>query len=41
MILGERFGQELERHEAMQGRVFCLVDHTHAATAKFFQDAIV
>jgi hypothetical protein len=33
--------QELERHCPAQFGVFGLVDHTHAALAEFFDDAVV
>jgi hypothetical protein len=34
-------GQEFQRNESTQPCVLCLVDHTHAATAEFFEDAVV
>jgi hypothetical protein len=33
--------QELERDEAVKASVFRFVHDTHAATAKFFDDAVV
>jgi hypothetical protein len=41
MILGEGFRQELERHEAVELRVLSLVDDTHAAATKSFDDSIM
>jgi hypothetical protein len=40
-ISGQRLGQKLEGDKAMQPGVLSLVDHTHAATTKFLQNAIV
>src|SRR5262249_61106135 len=33
--------QEFERHETIQACVLSLVDHTHTATAKLLDDAVV
>src|SRR2546425_4177047 len=41
MIFSERLGQELERDKTVQLGVLGLVDHTHAAAAKLFQNAVV
>ena len=40
-IAGEFGGEKLEGDEAMQARVFGLVDDAHAASAEFFGDAVV
>ena len=40
-ILGESFGQEFQRHVAVELGVFGLVHHTHAALAEFFKNAIM
>ena len=40
-IAGHIVGQELERDEAVQAGVLRLVNHTHAATTKFFDDSVV
>jgi len=40
LTLGQVFGQELERYQAEQLRVFGLVDHARAA-AELFQDVIM
>ena len=34
-------GQELQRDQAMQPRVFGLVDHAHPAAAELFDDAVM
>jgi hypothetical protein len=36
-VVGEKF----QSHEAIKAGVQSLVDHTHSASTKFFQDAIV
>src|SRR6266496_2835421 len=38
---GNIVGQELERDEAVQARVFRFVNHAHTAAANFFDNAIV
>ena len=40
-IGGHAFGQKFESYAAAEIGVFGFVDHAHAATAKFFLDAIV
>src|SRR5208283_1135285 len=40
-VMGDRVGQELEGDKTMQARVFCLVDHTHSASAEFLDNAVV
>ena len=40
-IFGDIVGQELEGDEAAEFEVFGLVDDTHAATAEFFDDAVM
>ena len=40
-VLGEFFGQELERDHAAELGVFRLVHHTHAAPAELFQHPVV
>ena len=40
-ILGQVFGQELQRDEAAQGCVFGFVDDTHPAAAQLFDNAVV
>ena len=40
-ILGNFFGQELQRDKAAQLYVLGLVDDTHAAAAEFLDDAVV
>jgi hypothetical protein len=39
-VLGQLFGQELERHAAAELGVLGLVHHAHPATAKLFKYAI-
>src|ERR1700678_274068 len=41
LVFGQTLGKELHGNEAMEGCVFSLVDHTHAATADFLDDTIV
>ena len=36
-VLGERLGQELERHERVQPGVFAFVDHALTAGAQFLE----
>jgi hypothetical protein len=33
--------QKLQRHEAMQARVFSLVDHPHSSATELFEDAVM
>src|SRR6266581_8509530 len=40
-VPGNIVGQELERDEAVQARVFRFVNHAHTAPANFFDNAIV
>jgi hypothetical protein len=40
-ILCNFVGQELQSYKAMKPSVFGLIDHTHAAATKFFNDAVV
>jgi hypothetical protein len=40
-ILGNFVGQEFQGYEPAEARVFGFIDHTHPATAQFFQDAVV
>ena len=40
-VVGNSFGQELQRDEAMQAHVFSLVDHPHSATAEFLHDPVM
>src|SRR5208282_2402341 len=40
-ILGNVVGEEFKSHTAAEARVFGFIDHAHATTAKFFQDAVV
>src|SRR5580658_1142782 len=40
-IAGYVAREELQRYEAPQPSVFCLVHHAHASAAQFFQDAIM
>ncbi len=40
-VLRDRVGQKLQRHKPVQVDVLSLVDHTHAATAKLFNDAVM
>jgi hypothetical protein len=40
-ILGHVVRQKFQRHEAVEAGVFCLEDHTHAAAAELFDDAIM
>ena len=40
-ILRDFFGKEFEGYEASERRVFGFVDHTHAAAAELFDDAVV
>src|SRR5437879_13358425 len=40
-VAGDVFREKFEGDEAMQARVFSLIDHAHAATAEFFDDAVV
>ena len=40
-VLGKILGQEFEGDEAAEFGVFRLVNHAHAATAEFFDDAVV
>jgi len=40
-VTGNVLWQELECDEAMQPRIFGLVDDTHAATAQLLDDAVV
>src|ERR1700722_15381732 len=35
------FGQKFQSNEAVEPNVFCLIDDTHSAHAKLFDDAIV
>ena len=40
-VAGYFIGKEFQGHEPMQARVFGFVNHAHAATAEFLDDAIV
>jgi hypothetical protein len=40
-VAHELIGEELESDEAAELGVLGLVNHTHAATAEFFDDAVV
>jgi hypothetical protein len=40
-VLRQIFGQELQCHKAPKISVLGFVDHTHASSAEFFDDAIV
>ena len=40
-IFGYIFGKELQRDEAVQSRVFGLVNHTHAAATEHLNDSVV
>ena len=40
-ILGNVFGQKFQGDVAAEARVLGLVDHAHAAAAKFFEDGVV
>ena len=40
-IAGDIFGQELQRHEAVQAAVFRLVDNAHTAAPELFNDAVM
>jgi hypothetical protein len=40
-IAGNFFGQEFESDEAVQPRVLCFVNDTHAAAAEFLEDEVV
>ena len=40
-ILGDIVGKELQRDEAMQPRVFRLIDHAHAAAVEPFDNTVV
>ena len=40
-VAGDFIRQKLERHKAVQARVFGFVDHTHTAAAQLLDDAIV
>jgi hypothetical protein len=40
-IAGDFFGKEFERDEAVETRVFGLINDFHAATAELFNDAVV
>ena len=40
-VPGHFIGQKLEGDEALEAAVFRLVDHAHAASANFFDDAVV
>jgi hypothetical protein len=41
LVLGHAFGQELQSHETVKGRVLGLVNHTHSAAAQLLDDAVV
>jgi hypothetical protein len=40
-VLCDIFGEELQGNEAIEPGVFGFVNHTHAATTKFFDNAVV
>jgi hypothetical protein len=40
-ITGNFFGQELEGNEAMQPRIFGLINHSHATATESLDDAVV
>jgi hypothetical protein len=40
-IFGNVFRKELQRHEAVQARVFSFVDNAHPATAEHLYDSVV
>src|SRR5260370_39877051 len=40
-VIGDIFGQELQRHEAAEFSVLSLVNNSHAATAEFLDDAVM
>ena len=40
-VFDNLIGQKLQGHISVEGYVFCLVDHTHAATTEFLEDAVV
>jgi hypothetical protein len=40
-IAGDFVGKEFQRHEAVQARVLGFVNHTHAAAAEFFENAVM
>src|SRR4029077_9563683 len=40
-IAADFVGQEFQRHEAVQARILGLVNHTHAAAAEFFENAVM
>src|SRR5580692_6716883 len=40
-VMGNLFGQEFQRYKSMQPRVLSLIHHSHAATTKLFDNAVV
>ncbi len=40
-VFGEHFGEELQRHEAMEFGVFGLIDHTHPPATELLENPIV
>jgi hypothetical protein len=40
-IVNHIVGKEFESDKAVKVRIFGLIDHTHSAPAKFFEDAVV
>src|SRR5262245_49358182 len=40
-IFGDVFGEEFQRNEAVQSRIFGLVDDSHSTAAQALQDAVM
>src|SRR5271165_3509909 len=40
-VIGEVVGNELQRHVAAEARIFCFVNHAHAAATELPQEAVV
>jgi len=41
MVVDQIFGKKFQGHAAIEPRVLGLVNHSHAATANFLNDAVV